>query len=229
MLSLFLKGGVKEMKIGTSLIGRSIVFFIAYVLLSGCASMLAPNSDNITIKTNPEGADVYYGTHLLGKTPLTYSFHRDTFERKILNIRKKGYKNQELLLEKTLEGKALWNLAFFITTMGVTSWGIDAANGNMIKYSPDSYLIDLERDDNSSRQKDHGHLQRLRFVASNQDNLKKDIAIGDGEYLRAYFASKPSWTAFNNYQDFLSHVSHQAPLLLSLHDPVEFYNCLENI
>ena len=217
------------MKIGTALIGRSIVLFIAYALLSGCASMFAPHSDNITIRTNPEGADVYHGTHLLGKTPLTYSFDRDTFERKILNIRMKGYKNQELLLEKTLEGKALFNFIFILTTSGATSWGIDAATGNMIKYYPDSYLIDLEKDDNLSREKEHARLQRLRFVALNQDDLKKDIATGDGEYLRAYFASKPSKTAFNNYQDFLRHVSRQAPLLLPLSDPVEFYNCLENI
>jgi len=217
------------MKIGTARMGRSFVFLIAYIFLSGCASMFAPNSDNITIITNPEGADVYYGTHLLGKTPLTYSFARDTFERKTLNIRKQGYKNQELLLEKTLEGKALFNLAFITTTFGVTSWGIDAAKGNMIKYYPDSYLIDLEKDNNSSSQKDHSRLQRLRFVALNQDNLKKEIAIGDGEYLRAYFAISPSKTTFNNYQDFLSHVSRQAPLLLALHDPLEFYNCLENM
>ncbi len=216
------------MKIGT-LIGRTIIYFMTYAFLSGCASMLAPNSDNITITTIPEGADVFYGTHLLGKTPLTYSFHRDTFEKKILNIRKEGYKNQELLLEKTLEGKALWNLTFITTTFGVTSWGIDAANGNMIKYSPNSYLIDLEKDNNSSSQKDHAHLQRLRFVALNQDNLKKDIASGDGEYLRAYFAATLSMTAFDSYQDFLSHVSRHASLLLPLRDPVEFYNCLENL
>ena len=217
------------MKSGTAHIGCPIILFIAFVLLSGCASMYAPSSDNITIQTIPAGADVYYGTHLLGKTPLTYSLARNTFEKKTLNIRKKGYKNQELLLEKTLEGKALWNLAFITTTLGVTSWGIDAANGNMIKYSPDSYLIDLEKDDNSSSQKDHARLQRLRFVALNQDNLKKDIAMGDGEYLKSYFASRSSNTAFNYYQDFLSHVSNQAPYLLPLRDPVEFYNCLENI
>ncbi len=214
---------------GTAIVGRTIIFFMAYAFLSGCASMYAPNSDNITIKTVPEGADVFDGIHLLGKTPLTYSFARNTFEKKILNIRKKGYKNQELLLEKTLEGKALWNLAFITTTLGVTSWGIDAANGNMIKYSPDSYLIDLEKDNNSSSQKNHTNLQRLRFVALNQDNLKKDIASGDGEYLRAYFGDRPSKTAYNSYQDYLSRVSHQAPLLLQLRDPLEFYNCLENI
>ena len=119
-----------------------ILCIMCSALFAGCASMFAPNSDNITIKTNPEGADVYYGGNLLGQTPLTYSFKRETFEQKKLNIRKEGYKNQELLLEKTIEKIALFNLGFTTTTFGATSWGIDAATGNAIKYSPDSYLID---------------------------------------------------------------------------------------
>lgn len=207
----------------------SIVIIVMCILASGCATMYAPESDNVTIQSNPEGADVYYGAQLLGTTPLTYSFKRDTFERKTLSIRKKGYKNQEVLLEKTLEKKALYNIAFITTTMGVTSWGIDAASGHMIKYSPDSYLIDLEKVNQSARGKDRARFQRLRFVALNQYYLMNDIATGDGEYLRAYFDSRPSDTAFDNYQKFLGHVSRQALLLLSLHDSVELYNCLESI
>ena len=205
----------------------SIILCAICILFAGCATMFAPNSDNITIRTNPEDADVFYGTNLLGKTPLTYSFKRETFEQKKLDIRKEGYKTQELLLQKTIEKKALYNLAFILTTMGVTSWGIDAATGNMIKYSPDSYLIDLEKDANSSSQKDHARLQRFRFVVMNQDNLMKDISAGGGEYLRAYFESRPSNITSDNYQVFLNHVSHQALLLLSTDDPIIFYNNLE--
>jgi hypothetical protein len=218
-----------EIRIGTAASGSSIVLFIVCAFLTGCASMIAPHSDSITIRTNPEGANVYYDARLLGKTPLTYSFNRDTFERKTLSIQREGYKDQELVLEKTLEGKSLFNFVFILTTSGATSWGIDAATGNLIKYSPDSYLIDLEQDNTSTSHEEHARLQRLRFVALNQDNLKKDIATGDGEYLRAYFASRSPRISFNDYQYFLSHVAGQAPLLLPLGDPVEFYNCLENI
>lgn len=207
----------------------SIVIVAMCILASGCATMYTPESDNVTIQSNPEGADVYYGAQLLGTTPLTYSFKRDTFERKTLSIRKKGYKNQEVLLEKTLEKKALYNIAFITTTLGVTSWGIDAASGHMIKYSPDSYLIDLEKVNQSAREKDHARFQRLRFVVLNQYYLINDIATGDGEYLRAYFDSRPSNETVHPYQSFLKNVSSKSQLLLSTLDPLDFYNCLEKI
>ena len=205
-----------------------IIFFVICVL-SGCATMLAPDSDNITIKTNPEGANIYHGANLLGKTPLTYSFKRETFEQKKLDIRMEGYKNQELLLQKTIEDKALYNFVFILTTMGVTSWGIDAATGNMIKYSPDSYLIDLEKEYHSLSQKDVTRSQRFRFVILNQTNLMKDIVSRDGEYLRAYFEMRSFNSTLDNYKIFLSHVSQQEFLLLSTDEPLEFYNNLENI
>jgi hypothetical protein len=207
----------------------SVILCVLYsVLFNGCATMYAPSSDKITINTIPTGADVYYGAHLLGKTPLTYSFKRETFEQKKLDIRMDGYKNQELALEKTLEKTALFNLGFITTTFGATSWGIDAATGNMIKYSPDSYLVDLEKN-NSSNQKYQTRLQRLRFVVLNQDHLMKDIADGDGEYLRTYFESRAFNITFDNYQVFLNHVSRQAPMLLSANESIVFYNNLENM
>ncbi len=207
----------------------SIIIFVMCILASGCATMYAPDSDIVIIKSIPEGADVYYGAQLLGTTPLTYSFKRDTFERQTLSIRKKGYINQEVLLEKTLEKKALYNIAFITTTMGVTSWGIDAASGHMIKYSPDSYLIDLEKVNQFERGKDHARFQRLRFVVLNQHYLMNDIAGGDGEYLKAYFDSRSSDKTVQTYQSFLEHVANRSLLLLSTLEPVDFYNCLENI
>ncbi len=207
----------------------SFILYVMLILLSGCATMYAPKNDNITIKTNPEGADVYLGASLLGKTPLTYSFKRETFEQKTLSIRKQGYKNQELFLQRTIEKKALYNLGFIITTFGVTSWGIDAATGALIKYYPDSYLIDLENDNNSSSYKDLNRFQRFRFVVLNLDNLMKDIASGGGEYLRSYYDSRPARVTPDDYQEFVNRVSLQEDLLLSATDPIEFYTGLENI
>lgn len=103
-------------------IGRSTMFSFILLLLSGCASMMAPISDFVTINTVPQGAEVYLGDELLGKTPVTHVFKRQTFEKKTLSIRKKGYKTRELLLETALESTALLNLGFITTTSGVTSW-----------------------------------------------------------------------------------------------------------
>lgn len=214
----------------TRFMNSSFILSAVFILLSGCASMMgAPKSDNITIKTNPEGAEVYLGANLLGQTPLTYSFKRETFEQKTVTIRKTGYKTEEFLLRKTIEKKALYNLVFILTSMGVTSWGIDAYTGSMIQYSPDSYLIDLEKADNVSGQKDPNRFQRFRFVVLNLDNLKRDITSGGGDYLKAYFESRPLNITSGDYEFFQGLVSSEDSLLLSILDPIEFYTNLENI
>lgn len=210
-------------------IGRSTMFTLIFLLLSGCASMMAPSSDFVTINTVPQGAEVYLGDELLGKTPVTHVFKRQTFEKKTLSIRKKGYKTRELLLETALESTALLNLGFITTTSGVTSWGIDASSGNMIKYHPGSYLIDLEKEGEPSRQKEHASLLLLRFVARNQAHLQSDIAFGDGEYLRAYYEIRSQTMVSGDYQVFLRNVSRSAPHLLTLNDPVAFFTSLEII
>jgi len=206
---------------------QTITLCTLCMLLSGCATMFAPDNDKITIKTEPAGADVYEGANLIGKTPLTHSFKRVALERKILLIRKEGYTSEELDLRKSLETTALWNIAFVLTTGGVTSWAIDAHSGNMTKYSPDSYLIELGKKGNTISREEHLRLRRIRFVLLNRDSMMKDIAAGDGNYLKTYFEMRPPQQPLDTYQAFLKHVSSQAPHLLYQDDPVEFYHELE--
>jgi len=59
--------------------GGFFAFIALCGVLCGCATMFAPDSDDITFKTEPEGAEIYDGVNLIGKTPLTYSFVRNTF------------------------------------------------------------------------------------------------------------------------------------------------------
>ncbi|MDA8098341.1 MAG: PEGA domain-containing protein [Nitrospiraceae bacterium] len=205
----------------------TIVILLFSLLPAGCATMFSPDSDMVTIKSIPSGAEVYQGAHMLGKTPLTREFKRDTFERITLTIRKEGYRSHEFLLEKTIEGTSLFNFVFIITTFGATSWGIDAGSGHLIKYSPDSYLIDLGKSDGKSAQDDHS--VRLRFVVLNQADLQSNIAAGDGEYLRAYFAARPADITIDSYRQFNMRVDFHRSDLLTLTDPVEFYTYLESI
>lgn len=207
--------------------GRLVVLGMLTALVSGCASMFAPASDRITINSVPEGAKVYLGANLLGTTPLTYEFKRSMQERKTLSIRKDGYKTQELLLGTVLEPAAFWNFGFITTTFGATSWGIDAMNGNMVKYSPDSYLVDLEKAGGVESPKDRVDRGRLRFVAANWGRIRSDIAWGGGEYLTAYFELRSPVSFPAQYRDFLVTVSHAAPALLLLNDPVVLYRSLE--
>jgi hypothetical protein len=196
-------------------------------VLCGCATMFAPGTDDITFKTEPEGAKIYDGVNLMGTTPLTYSFVRNTFENKVLTVKMEGRKSQKLYLGRTLEETALFNFGFFLTTGGATSWGIDALTGHMIKYSPNSYLIELEKEEDGTSKKEQAYRQRLRFVLINHDSLKKDIATGQGEYLRAYYEIGPSEYVFDDYRSFRDKVSNQSRWLLAVGDPVEFHRELE--
>lgn len=206
---------------------QAIILCTLCILLSGCATMFAPDRDQVTIKTEPAGADVYEGANFLGKTPLTHAFERATFDRKTLFLKKEGYSSQELDLRKTLEKTALWNFGFFLTTCGATSWGIDALSGNMVKYSPDSYFIELEKKGTTANGEDHMRQQRARFVLLNRDSLMKDIATGDGKYLRTYYEMSPPQQTLGAYRGFLNHISNHAQRLLCMDDPVDFYHELE--
>lgn len=205
---------------------RRTVWFVSLLALflsAGCATMFSKREDTITIKTEPEGAEVYLGAEKIGTTPLTQSFQRRTFEQKNLTLRKEGYKTRELQLGRTVEPVALFNFGW-ITTWGATSWGIDAMTGAMTKYDPTSYYIDLEPENKQSNPIDWDRRSRAAFVLNNHHRLKEEIARGEGEYLLAYYRLRGSAAP---YDLFLRRLRDAAPALLSREDGVDFYHALE--
>jgi hypothetical protein len=204
-------------------IGLWMALFFLF-LASGCATLFSRKEDTITIKTEPPGAEVYLGTQSLGTTPFTHTFKRDTFEQKRLSLRKEGYKTRELDLGRTLDPKALFNLGYFLTTAGVSSWATDAMSGAMIRYSPDSYYLDLEPENRPPDTGEQAQRSRRAFVVVNHDPLKRDIARGGGAYLSAYHAllDPPG-----RQEMFLLRVKESAAELLSQEDGVDFSEALE--
>lgn len=204
-----------------SLFLTALFFFL---LSTGCATMFAEKQDTITIKTEPPGAVVYRGTEPLGTTPLSQTFKRSTFEQTVLNIRKEGYKTKELQLMRTIEPVALFNFGFFLTTSGATSWGIDAVTGAMIQYSPNSYIIDMEKESGAPAASETDRRRRMHFVLWNHQALKEDIARGEGEYLSSYYR------LINGQESeatFLERAQKSAPDLLNKEDGMDLYEQLE--
>ena len=203
---------------------KTVFFSMGFVFLYGCASMYAPSSDTITIDSIPQGAEVYDGSKLLGVTPMTHTFKRDTFVHKKLTLRKGEYKSHEFQLGRTLEPMAFLNVGFICTSMGVTSWGIDAASGNMIQYSPDSYLIDLKPVASGTGSIERRN--RLRYVLMNYDSLRSDLARSRGEYLISYYRLK---NPLGDYQGFLDLLLSESSVLLAQEDAVALFQSLESL
>ena len=206
------------------MIRNALLALLSAIICTGCATMFARQYDEITIKTEPPGAKVYEGAELLGTTPLTHRFERDTFADTKLHIRKADYITQQVRLNRTIEKKALYNLGFITTTFGATSWGIDAATGALIRYHPNSYFIELEPINDKPDGNTLNRLNRSRFVLLNYDLIKRDMARGGGEYLWAYYSmldGAPEWDVF------MERVYGRMGNLLARSDAVDFYRSLE--
>ncbi len=207
--------------------------------------MFAPSHDTVVIKSEPEGAEVYAevddGTTLLGKTPLQYSFKRNTVRN--LLIKKDGWKSQELQLKRTLDPTLFGNFGSVLlfsaaspnngfqillstTTIGAF-WIVDGASGKWIKYSPDSYFLEMERDGNHEPGRPQGYLRRLRFVLFNHAELQKDIARGGGSYLTSYFELRNDGLSKSDYHAFLAVVLQESKFYLTSDDPIVFFYALE--
>src|SRR6185295_3808299 len=89
--------------------------------LGGCATMFSKKSDDITIKSDPPGADVYMGLTKICVTPCTFPMERKTFEMPDVSVRKVGYGTVKVDVQKTIETTALYNLGFITTSGGITS------------------------------------------------------------------------------------------------------------
>lgn len=206
-----------------------IFLCLVSLLFGGCATMFSRNYDDLTIESNPPGAEVFMGAEQIGTTPFTKRFKRVTFETTEITFRKEGYKPQTVTLGRSLATPALGNLVFVLTTMGVTSWGIDAASGNMIQYSPTSYLIDLQRLGSEESAFWRSNHITLAFVLTNQMNLMQDISEGGGEYLEAYYQMNNAPMAAASYPSFVDTVRKESGALLLCENGLELHQALEEI
>jgi hypothetical protein len=152
---------------------------IAVALLSGCATLFSESTQQVHFTSKPEGAEVILDGQPIGRTPLTHTIDRSTFDRHIVVVRSDGYQVRQFELSKGLNTIALINLS------SGTFWLTDAASGNMIEYSPSAYYLELVPASNTaSAQMDPAERAVLHFVLVNHRTLLTEIARGDGEHLR---------------------------------------------
>lgn len=117
---------------------RCLAAFATFTL-SGCATLMSGPTQQISINSNPEGANVTLDSHPLGTTPLVTSIKRG--ESKTLVLTKEGYKPASATMESQTNGWVFWNAVFL--TPGVLSTTTDSNTGAIRKYAPDRYMVTL--------------------------------------------------------------------------------------
>jgi hypothetical protein len=188
--------------------------------LSSCATMIGDSTDEIQIDSEPSGAQVFWKQNLIGTTPVTAKLNRET-EAKFLTFKKDGYQTKVIALPRTIATAALWNLIFLPTTSGVTSFGIDGLTGKLFKVSPTSFVIALEKvtAENTAE-------SRLEYVLNSFEQLRSDLAKGDGQSLRGLCRFSSETATNDGCEALVIDLVSKREVLLSVRDGLELYRKL---
>lgn len=192
------------------------------LLLCSCATVFSDSSDTVRFDSSPPGADVYLNGQKIGRTPLSRTFIRDTFDKKTVQIIKPGYKEKVFTLQKKLNKVALVNFTFW------PSWITDALSGNMIEYAPNSYQVFLEpHSKQSMKELNESDKKKLLFILSHYQPLLGDIAQGRGEYLENLW--KLEQAPEMSYEDYLQKVRGHTTDLMRTQRGHELYSKLQRL
>ena len=194
------------------------------VFLSSCGTLFSPNSDKITIKSEPSGADVFINEELKGKTPLEFDLKKNAFKRFEAKVRLKGYETSDFQIKKELNTVSIFN------TTSLLSWGTDALSGHVIQYAPSLYFVELKKQgkgSSSSIDLPSKESDLLRFTQVNFQKLKADITKGSGDYLDAYLSLR----GLNLVSASLAkmEIKKKAAFLVQINDPKELNERLKKI
>lgn len=161
---------------------------IACLTLNGCASIFTDGEDTVTFNSNVEQTNVFLDGSKIGVTPLTLSLDRQ-IENRPLKFTKAGYQTQEMMLGKTFNMNFGMLLDLTGTATTLTPMGVNALTGNMIRYTPTDYHIEMEPEKTGDRRLFRQRVASMRFAAYNFPDIQKDLVAGKGEYLDGLNAS----------------------------------------
>jgi len=115
-------------------------FFLALMFamtsLFASATIFHGSTQNISINSDPDGAQVYVDGQLMGTTPVTLTLKKGKY--KTITIRKKCYKPVTLTLQRTFDPVAILNIFWDLSTT-------DFVTGNLWEYEPNHYFVKLQK------------------------------------------------------------------------------------
>ncbi len=147
---------------------------LAVVLVSGCATVFTGTYDEVTIRSEPEGALIFIDGLEEGTTPATLDVKRPGITDTEVTLRLDGFEDRTFVLRKEFNAVSVINLAC------VLCWAVDVATGSVTKYRPVGYDIELEPEDQAYRLDDLPRDAQGRYVIPVQGDhaVVKDLPHG---------------------------------------------------
>ena len=145
------------------------------LLLSGCSTIVETTKQEITVSTEPSGAEVLRDGVAVGVTPLTLTVKRKDAGESIL-VRKEGYE------DGFIQTKQKINPWFFgnIITGGLYGSTTDLVSGAAYKYDEDKYFLPLKKSGSAMISKETAI---KTFAVIKEIDLRIDLENGGGETL----------------------------------------------
>lgn len=114
-----------------------VLIVVALICLTSCATVFSGSKDEITVISEPEGADVIVNGVKIATTPAVLQLEKN--DSHMLTVSLDGYESQSFNVSKKLG--AGW-LVLDILTGGVAII-VDAVTGNWNNLSPDNIAVTL--------------------------------------------------------------------------------------
>ncbi len=144
------------------------------LLASGCATVFTGTHDEVTIRSEPEGALIYIDGLEEGRTPATLDIKRPGVTNTEVTLRLEGYEPRTFVLRKEFNAVSVVNLACVIC------WAVDVATGSITKYRRSGYDIELVPEDHAYRLDDLPRDEQGRYVVPmhGDQTVVKDLPHG---------------------------------------------------
>ena len=121
-----------------------ILGLCATLFLAGCASMFGDNGRQLTIKSNPSGANIFIDGVNYGQTPAVINLPNYIWDGEQIVLKKSGYNDTAIRINSQFQLVGLWNLLFF------PGFIIDAATGDTVKLNQSQLNNDITLSANKS-------------------------------------------------------------------------------
>ena len=121
---------------------KYVIILTATALLGGCATVTRGTTNQVTVNSEPVGAEAISSTGLIcPMTPCTWEISRKS--EFAVTFKKQGYQTQQVQVGTKLAGGGAAGFAGNVLIGGIIGMGVDAASGATLEHYPNPVFVTL--------------------------------------------------------------------------------------